>query len=94
MSDVLVLMMFGLRIGLFFYSFGMGLSLFDWVAEAGGGEVGYWEDRERFNRLYELSKLCGHCDKWMKCICPREKHGRKPLCNTPGCSQFILRARD
>ena len=56
--------------------------------------MGYWEDRERFNRLHELrSELCGHCDKWMKCTCPREKPpGGKPSCNTPGCSQFIRSA--
>ena len=55
--------------------------------------MGYWEDRERFNRLHELRlELCGHCDTWMKCTCPREKHGRKPSCNAPGCSQFIRSA--
>jgi len=55
--------------------------------------MGYWEDRKRFNRIHELrSELCGHCDQWMKCTCPREKRGGKPSCCEPGCSQFVRSA--
>ena len=49
----------------------------------------YWQKRERVNKLHELKfDLCGHCDEWMKCTCPREKTGRKPSCAEWGCNQF------
>ena len=50
----------------------------------------YWAERERTNRLHSLKlKLCGHCDFWMKCTCPREKAGRKPSCGSHGCASFV-----
>lgn len=51
--------------------------------------MGYWEDRDRINRLHELkAETCGHCEKWMKCTCPRERWSRTPTYNDRGCDGF------
>ncbi len=49
----------------------------------------YWADRERVNKIFSLkSVLCGHCDKFMKCTCPREQWINTPTISDAGCTQF------
>lgn len=48
-------------------------------------------DEVVMNRIYQFKqKICGNCETWMKCTCPRESWESTPTIGSIACAEFVL----